>query len=68
MALWNETSETVPWETWSDWVSGGCGESCGTHQVPGATTGGASVPTVKVSGLGSVTAQESLEWSDWKFP
>lgn len=46
MALRIESSETVPWETWSgtgeetwsDWVSGGCGESCRNHRVTGATT------------------------------
>lgn len=75
MALWNETSEAVPWETWGgtgeetwrDWVRG-VWESHRTHRVTGATTGGALVPAVKVSGLGSVSAQESGECLTGEFP
>lgn len=61
MALWNEISETLLWETWSEW-----GVKWGSCHLAGATCHeGASVSVIKLSGIRSVTARNS---QTGKFP
>lgn len=73
MALWDQTSETLLWETWSgtrEDTEAECGsreaeESSRAHWGTGATAV-KGLQAQNISGGWSVMAREPLEWSDWE--